>query len=132
MNDRNVETVEAAYAAFGRGDIPGVLAALSEDVEWHVPEIVPQGMDTVGKDGVTEFFGRVASRWDGLSVEIDNIVASGDRVIALGRAAGDLAGTRTGYRFVHAWTMQDGLCTCFDEYVDPAREVVAATTSSAA
>ena len=32
---RHTKTVEAIYAAFGRGDIPGILAALREDVEWE-------------------------------------------------------------------------------------------------
>jgi hypothetical protein len=86
-------------------------------------------MDTVGKGGVTEFFGKVASSWDGLHVEIDGIAASGDRVCVIGRAAGDLDGTRTGYRFVHAWTLRDGLCGRFDEYADPAPEVVAASSA---
>ena len=129
MSHKNVQMVEGAYAAFGRGDIPGILEVLSDDVEWHAPAVLPQGMDTIGKDGVSEFFGKVASSWDGLHVEIDGIVASDDRVCAIGRAAGDLDGTRTGYRFVPAWTISDGLCTRFDEYADPAPEVVAASSA---
>jgi ketosteroid isomerase-like protein len=32
---RNVETVKTAYACFGRGDVPGILALLAGDVEWE-------------------------------------------------------------------------------------------------
>jgi ketosteroid isomerase-like protein len=32
---QHARTVEAIYAAFGRGDIPGILGALREDVEWE-------------------------------------------------------------------------------------------------
>jgi ketosteroid isomerase-like protein len=32
---RHAKTVEAIYAAFGRGDIPGILGAPREDVEWE-------------------------------------------------------------------------------------------------
>jgi uncharacterized protein len=131
MSDKNVEMIEGAYAAFGRGDIPSILEVLSEDIEWHSPAVLPQGIDTTGKDGVTQFFGKVASFWDGLQVEIDSIVASGDRVCAIGRAAGELEGSRTGYRFVQAWTISDGLCTRFDEYADPAAEVVTASLAAA-
>ena len=130
MQDKNVEMIEGAYEAFGRGDIPGILEVLSDEVEWHAPAVLPQGMDTVGKDGVTEFFGRVAENWDGLHVEIDNVVADGDRVCAIGRAAGELDGTSTGYRFVHAWTISDGLCARFDEYADPAPEVVRVSSAA--
>jgi ketosteroid isomerase-like protein len=131
MSEKNVQMVEGAYEAFGRGDIPAILGVLSDDIEWHSPAILPQGIDTVGKEGVTEFFGNVASNWKDLHVEIDGIVASGDHVCAIGRAAGELDGTHTGYRFVHTWTISDGLCARFDEYADPAPEVVARPLAAA-
>ena len=31
----NLATVRGIYAAFGRGDIPAILDALAEDVEWE-------------------------------------------------------------------------------------------------
>jgi uncharacterized protein len=31
----HVQTVQAAYAAFGRGDIPAILALLAEDIAWE-------------------------------------------------------------------------------------------------
>ena len=40
---QHAKTVEAIYAAFGRGDIPGILAALREDVEWE-DDAVDQGI----------------------------------------------------------------------------------------
>jgi len=132
MSDKNVEMIQGAYESFGRGDIPGILEVLTDDVEWHSPAVLPQGMDTVGKDGVTGFFGKVAESWDDLQVEIDSIVASGDHVCVIGRAAGELDATRTGYRFVHAWAISDGLCARFDEYADPAPDVVAAASAALA
>ena len=35
--EANRELVRGAYDAFARGDIPGAMAALAEDVLWHVP-----------------------------------------------------------------------------------------------
>lgn len=32
---RNVETIQALYAAFGKGDIAGVVAGLDPDVDWE-------------------------------------------------------------------------------------------------
>ena len=46
MNEQdNVRAVQAIFAAFGQGDIPGVLSALSEDVEWQIsaPPSAPYG-----------------------------------------------------------------------------------------
>jgi hypothetical protein len=41
-----------------------------------------------------------------------------------GRATGRFNGTPTGYGFVHCWTVRDGVCTNFDEFVDPAPELL--------
>ena len=45
MEAQNTKAVQDAYAAFGRGDVPAILASLSDDVVWmgvygtgkHVP-----------------------------------------------------------------------------------------------
>jgi hypothetical protein len=54
------DTVREAYDAFGRGDIPGVLGMLADDVEWSVPEPLPHAVSTTGREGVGQFFGRLA------------------------------------------------------------------------
>jgi ketosteroid isomerase-like protein len=118
----NVETLKGAYEAFKAGDVPGVMAALDPAVEWHVPGVVPHGGEFRGHDGAGQFFAGIGEKWDGLDVEVDDIVAGGERVVVIGRASGRLrsAGEDVGYGFVHAWTMRDGRAARFDEYVDPA------------
>ena len=39
----NVEAIREAYAAFGRGDVPAVLAVLDPNIEWMEPEGYPWG-----------------------------------------------------------------------------------------
>ena len=118
MSD-NAQLVRGCYDAFGRGDIPGVLAALSDDVVWDSPEPLPQAMNAHGRDEVGQFFQKVGSTWDDLAVNIDDLVTAGDRVCVLGHAAGKVDGRTTGYDFAHAWTMRNGTCVSFHEYVDP-------------
>jgi ketosteroid isomerase-like protein len=38
--EQNIKTAQAGYAAFQRGDIPGVLGQLDEAIEWVTPETV--------------------------------------------------------------------------------------------
>ena len=38
MSQENVKVVQGMYAAFAKGDIPSVLAALDGDVEWWEAE----------------------------------------------------------------------------------------------
>lgn len=125
MSNGNVELLKKAYDAFGRGDIPVVLGVLDENVEWNVPEAVPHGRRVRGRDEVAGFFQGLGAMWSDFGVKIDDFVAEGDRVVVIGRAEGKYGETKTGYGFVHAWTMKDGVAVRFDEYVDPDPELLA-------
>jgi len=118
MSD-NTQLIQGMYGAFGRGDIPSVIANLDEQIAWHTPGVLPQTVPVAGRDDVGGFFQKLASSWEDFGLEIDDICASGDRVCVIGRAGGKLDGAETHYGFVHAWTVNDGVCTRFDEYVDP-------------
>jgi ketosteroid isomerase-like protein len=114
------ELVDAAYEAFGRGDIPAILARLDPAIHWRVPDSVPHGGEFDGTEGVGKFFAGIGALWEDLGVETDPPIASDGRVAVTGRARGHLRGGRAaGYGFVHVWTVRDGRATAFDEYVDP-------------
>jgi ketosteroid isomerase-like protein len=125
MPTDNVELLRNTYEAFGRGDIPTVMAAFAEDIELSVPEVLPHGGTSRGLDEVAGFFERLASTWEDFGLELDALFGSGDHVCAVGRAGGSLDGVRTGYGFVHVWTVTDGACRRFDEFVDPEPELLA-------
>ena len=125
MSNDNAELLRGTYEAFGRGDIPAVLGALDENIAWNTPAVLPHAMPVAGRDDVGAFFQKLASMWEGFWLEIDDIVASADRVCAIGRAGGTLDGVQASYGFVHAWTVQDGILVRFDEYVDPSPELLA-------
>jgi len=125
MSNDNAQLLRDTYEAFGRGDIPAVMAVLDENIAWHAPDVLPHAIPVGGRDDVGAFFENLGATWKEFALEIDDVVASGDRVCAIGRAGGTLDGTPTGYGFVHAWTVRDGLCVRFDEYVDPAPELLA-------
>ena len=38
-----VDTLRAGYEAFGRGDIPTVLAIFDDTIEWYSPDELPGG-----------------------------------------------------------------------------------------
>jgi ketosteroid isomerase-like protein len=97
MADQNLDTVRGAYEAFGRGDLPGVLAILADDIAWSVPPPLPQAGDAHGRDEVGAFFQRLGALWEDLSLELDDFVASGDRVCVIGRGSGKVDGQQTGY-----------------------------------
>lgn len=60
-----IETVRQIYAAFGRGDVPAILACLAEDVDWEYgqppnPEI---HLFHFNDAGLVQRFGHRADIW---------------------------------------------------------------------
>ncbi|NJO35042.1 MAG: SnoaL-like domain-containing protein [Rhodospirillales bacterium] len=56
---QHAKTIEAIYAAFGRGDVAGILGALREDVEWEhdaVDHGIPWLAPRQGRAQVAGFF----------------------------------------------------------------------------
>lgn len=59
----NTNTVREIYEAFGRGDVPAILAKLDENVEWEygtAAHEVPWLMPRRGRKGAGEFFESLA------------------------------------------------------------------------
>jgi ketosteroid isomerase-like protein len=125
MSQDNADLMRATYEAFGRQDMAAVLGVLDENIVWNAPAVLPHAMPVSGRADVPAFFQNLASTWEDFSLEIDDLVASGDRVCAIGRAGGRVDGVAATYGFVHAWTIHDGICVRFDEYVDPSPELLA-------
>lgn len=103
--EANKRTVQSIFAAFGRGDIPGVLAHVSEDVTWKAPgpDVVSYFGDRRGHAGATEFFVQLGTSVDFEYFEPGAFIADGDKVIALGRERGHVKGT--GKTFDNEWAL---------------------------
>ncbi len=68
MGGENVEFVKGLYAAFGRGDVPAVLAGFADDIEWHEALGMPYGGVYRGGDAVMQnVFGPIATDVEGRS-----------------------------------------------------------------
>ena len=116
----NATIVEAAYAAFARGDIAGVLALLDDDVEWSSPATLPQGGHFHGKDGVGQFFQSIGASWSALALDVESVSEVGaSQVIGVVRADGARPDWGpSGYGAVHVFTIRDGKIVRFREYTD--------------
>jgi ketosteroid isomerase-like protein len=124
MSDQNLELVQGAYESFSRGDVAGVLAILADDVAWTVPPPLPQATEAHGRDEVGRFFERLVGIWQDFEVEVEDFVASGDRVCVIGRGSGKVEGKPAGYGFVHCWTLAGDRASRFDEYASPGPELL--------
>ena len=122
----NIKAVQAAYAAFGRRDIPALLATLSDDVDWHavvgVGPKVPTGGPRHGRSGVTEFFKQLAESVDFKEFEPREFLAHGDKVVALGHYSAAVKATGRSFSadWVMVFTFHGDKVVRFREYTDAA------------
>ncbi|MCL6498960.1 MAG: nuclear transport factor 2 family protein [Firmicutes bacterium] len=122
MSQKNIALVKEGYAAFGRGDIPALLELLAEDVEFflHYPENPTLGGRYRGRAAVAQFFQRLGEEMEFTLMSPDEFIASGDRVVVLGRQAGRArsTGLHGELEWVHLFTVHNGRVTRFEEFLD--------------
>jgi ketosteroid isomerase-like protein len=121
MSAQDVQTLRDGYAAFGRQDIPAVLAIFHEDIEWTTPDSTPIGGRFVGHEAVVGFFSRLPELYQELSVEPERFVDGGDTIVVLGTSRSTGPGGTGDIPFAHVWQMRDGKAASFQEYEDTAR-----------
>ena len=64
-----LRAVQAAYAAFARGDPEGVLGRLSDRVTWDATDAVWVKGTFFGHAGVRDYFRQIDEVWDGLRLQ---------------------------------------------------------------
>jgi ketosteroid isomerase-like protein len=120
----NLETIRSAYAAFGRGDVPALMALIDAKVEWDNPgpREIPWAGSFRGHDGVGGFFSALGTGVEFEAFEPRTFVAQGDRVIVLGyeRARVKRTGKTFSNHWAHAFKLAGGKVTQFHEYGDSA------------
>ena len=123
----NVTLLRNLYDAFGRGEIPAVLGAMSPDIRWYEAEgnpYRPDGTPWVGPDAVlNELFMKLGAEWDGFGVHPKTFHAAGDSVIVEARYSGTYkqTGKSIDAQVCHVWDVKDGKLTKFQQYVDTAQ-----------
>lgn len=123
----NVTIVKDLYNAFGRGDVPAVMGAMSPEIRWHEAEsnpYRPSGDPWIGPDAIlNNLFMRLGGEWDGFTVHPKAFHDAGDTVIVEGRYTGTFktTGKSMDTQVCHVWDVKDGKITRFQQYVDTAR-----------
>ena len=117
------DTVQRLYRAVATGDVPTMLDLLDDKVEWIDAAGFPYAGTYHGPQAVLEgVFARLASEWDGFTVEPSQFIADGDEVVSLGTYSGTYKATGKSFsaRYAHAWTVKDGKVIRYAQVVDSA------------
>lgn len=121
MSQQDVQTVRSAYEAFNRQDIPAVLAAYDESIEWtengggRAPAGTFRGPQAVAQ----QVFATVPENFDEFRADPEQFIDAGEHVIVIGRFRGKArSGATLDAPFVHVQRMRNGKVAQFDNYVD--------------
>ena len=117
MSNQNARLIRDGYAAFAQGDIATVLELFDEDIDWHVPGRSPLSGDYHGHEGVLGFFTKSMELSSGtLKVDVDDVVADGDRVVVFSTVSAQRNGRSLSTPEVHCWRLADGKAVEFREF----------------
>ncbi len=131
MSEQNVGFVKDIYAAFGRGDVPAVLGAFADDIEWFEAEGMPYGGLYHGGEAVAQnVFGPISEDVEGFAITTEELIGSGATVAAVVRytGTGKATGKALDVPVVHVWDIRDGKLARFRQFIDTVKyaEVVPA------
>jgi uncharacterized protein len=125
----NGRTIAGMYEAFGRGDVPHVLAQMTPDVEWIETEaesIPTHGAFASPQEVLESVFAKVPEYFEQFELRPELWVEAGDDVVVTGRV---VARTRTGRKldapYTHVFCFRDGKVCRNDNFHDTALWVAA-------
>jgi hypothetical protein len=92
---QNVTLVQKLFDAFGRGDIPTILDLCTDDCEFYCPgpAIVPYVGTKKGRKEIQGYFETLIGTQSNANLSIDQFVAQGDAVVAIGRYSSKVSST---------------------------------------
>lgn len=131
MTIKPVHVVQTLLAAFGRGDLPGMLALLSDDVDWGGDKFdadIPTHVNRRGKAEAAKFFEAVAKEQDFARFEPLHFLCDGNEVAVLVREEFTFrrSGKKVDFDAIHHFTIDgNGSISRYRSYYDSARYAAA-------
>lgn len=118
-----IDTITAAYAAFGRNDPSVLFGAMDPGIVWNEAEGNPfaDRNPYVGPAAIGEgVFGRLLAAIDHFTAVPDTFIDGGDHVVVTGRYGGTwkTSGARLDAPFCHIYHFRDGTAVTFQQYTD--------------
>jgi ketosteroid isomerase-like protein len=116
-----LQIIKDHYAASARGDLDGMVAPFAPDIQWTEMAGFPYAGTYIGPEAVkAQVFQRIAKEWDDYQAVPEHFVCEGGQVVAFGRYSGTYRDTGRSMvaRFVHHWTLAEGLVVRFEQYTD--------------
>ena len=123
MAQDNVDVVQGAWDAFGRGDIDAVLEAIAPSAETRLPESLPWGGTYAGPDGFRDFLTKLGDSWDQFSATPQKVLGADDNhVVVLAKTKGRTkAGATIEGKTIWIYQLRDGKIADAESFGDTAQ-----------
>ena len=123
MAQDNVDVVQGAWDAFGRGDIDAVLETIAPSAETRLPESLPWGGTYAGPDGFRDFLTKLGDSWDQFSATPQKVLGADDNhVVVLAKTKGRTkAGATIEGKVIWIYQLRDGKIADAETWGDTAR-----------
>jgi ketosteroid isomerase-like protein len=118
------QVIQTVYQAFGRRDIPGILAHCAASVDWEF--VGPAKLGYAGRRtdhaGIEDFFAKVAEYDDIEAFEPREFIEQGDKVVVLGWEKSRARDTGKPFEseWAHVFTVKDGKISRWRGFFDTA------------
>lgn len=121
-----IETIKAAYAAFGRNDPSLLFGAMDSSINWYEAEgtRLADRNPYVGGQAIGEgVFAPLLGAIDNFTAVPGTFIDGGDHVVVLGRYTGTMkdGGGKLDSPFCHVYRFRDGRIVTFQQYTDTAQ-----------
>jgi ketosteroid isomerase-like protein len=113
MSGKNVEIVRRAHEALNGGDIDAVIALCDPAFRLDMSDRVLNPMVYEGHGGIRRFYDEVRDVWANYTWEPEQLIESGDQVVALLRSTGigRGSGVEIERQTAMVWTVHDSRAT---------------------
>lgn len=127
MAQDNVDVIQSAWDAFGRGDIDAVLEVIEPSAETHVPQTLPWGGTYTGPEGFRDFLGKLGESFDQFSATPEKVLgADDDHVVVLAKISGRTkAGNQLEGRNIWIYQLRGGKVASAESFGDTAQALEA-------
>ena len=118
----NAELLRKGYEAFDKGDMAALTNLFSEDVVWHVPGDSPISGEHRGREAVFAAFAKTVELSGGsFKIELHDVLANDEHVVALTRATGSRQGRQLRSLDTDVYHMSNGKVTEFWSFAEDQR-----------
>jgi uncharacterized protein len=123
MAQDNVDVIQSAWDAFGRGDIDKATSVADPSAEFAAPDTLPWGGTYHGPEGWADLLASVVGNFDKFSAKPEKVLgADDDHVIVVARMTGRTKkGEEVENLVVWVYKMRNGQVVRGDAFTDTAR-----------